>query len=178
MQKHYAALFEDVPALSRSAAPGSLVFTGDSDDPDTVKTLGEMGFSSPSSVIRTVKSWHHGRYPAMRAARARESLTDFQPQLLEALSGTAQPDLALATFDRFLAELPAGVQLFALLRNNPALLELLADIMGSAPRLARLVGRRPRLLDAMLDPGFLGELPSPDELSRIVRDAARGGPFL
>ena len=170
VQKHYAALFEDVPALSRSAAPGSLVFTGDSDDPETVKTLGEMGFSSPSSVIRTVKSWHHGRYPAMRTARARESLTDFQPQLLEALSRTAQPDLALATFDRFLAELPAGVQLFALLRNNPALLELLADITGSAPRLAGLVGRRPRLLDAMLDPGFLGELPSPDELSRIVRN--------
>ncbi len=170
VQRHYAALFEDVPALSRSAAPGSLVFTGDSDDPETVKTLAEMGFSSPSSVINTVKSWHHGRYPAMRTARARESLTEFQPQLLEALSGTAQPDLALATFDRFLAELPAGVQLFALLRNNPALLDLIADIMGSAPRLARMVGRRPRLLDAVLDPGFLGELPVPEELSRIVRE--------
>jgi glutamate-ammonia-ligase adenylyltransferase len=169
VQTHYAALFEHVPALSRSAAPGSLVFTGDSDDPETVKTLAEMGFSSPSSVIGTVKSWHHGRYPAMRTARARENLTEFQPHLLEALSHTAQPDLALATFDRFLAELPAGLQLFAMLRNNPALLELIADIMGTAPRLAHLVSRRPRLIDAVLDPGFLGELPTPEVLGQLVR---------
>jgi glutamate-ammonia-ligase adenylyltransferase len=169
VQGHYAALFEDVPALSRSSAPGSLVFTGDSDDPETVKTLAEMGFSNPSSVINTVRSWHHGRYAATRTARARERLTEFQPLLLEALSGTANPDLALATFDRFLAELPAGVQLFAMLRNNPALLELLAGIMGTAPRLARLVSRRPRLMDAVLDPGFLGPLPKPEELAALVR---------
>ena len=48
VQRHYAALFEDVPALSRSGAPGSLVFTGDSDDPATVETLREMGFANPS----------------------------------------------------------------------------------------------------------------------------------
>jgi [glutamine synthetase] adenylyltransferase / [glutamine synthetase]-adenylyl-L-tyrosine phosphorylase len=169
VQLHYAALFEDVPALSRSGAPGSLVFTGDSDDPATVQTLREMGFANPSAAISTVRAWHFGRYPAMRTARARERLTEFQPKLLETLARTAQPDLALATFDRFLAELPAGLQLFAMLRNNPALLDLLADIMGTAPRLARLVSRRPRLLDAVLDPGFLGELPAPEELTRIVR---------
>ncbi len=168
-------LFEDVPALSRSGAPGNLVFTGDSDDPDTVRTLAEMGFSSPSSVISTVRGWHFGRYPATRTARARERLTEFQPLLLEALSHTANPDLALATFDRFLSELPAGIQLFALLRNNPGLLELLADIMGSAPRLARLVSRRPRLMDALLDPGFLGEMAKPDEHSRARRRRTQAG---
>ncbi len=170
VQLHYAALFEDVPALSRAGAPGSLVFTGDSDDPATVQTLREMGFANPSEAISIVRGWHFGRYPAMRTARARERLTEFQPKLLEALAQTAQPDLALATFDRFLAELPAGLQLFAMLRNNPGLLEMLADIMGTAPRLARLVSRRPRLLDAILDPGFLGKLPAPEELTRIVRE--------
>jgi glutamate-ammonia-ligase adenylyltransferase len=128
-----------------------------------------MGFTSPSGVISTVRGWHFGRYPAMRSARARESLTEFTPNLLEALARTAQPDLALATFDRFLADLPAGVQLFALLRTNPGLLQLLADIMGTAPRLARIVSRRPRVMDAVLDPGFLGELPSESELAEMVR---------
>ena len=168
VERHYASLFEDVPALSREENPGNLVFTGDSDDPDTVRTLSEMGFSSPSSVISKVRGWHFGRYPATRTARAREDLTEFQPQLLEALARTAQPDLALATFDRFLSELPAGVQLFAMLRNNPQLCGLLATIMGSAPRLARLVSRRPRLMDVVLDPDFLGDLPEPDELHELV----------
>ena len=79
--------------------------------------------------------------------------------------------MALATFDRFLADLPAGVQLFALLRSNPALLPLLADIMGSAPRLARTISQRPRVIDAVLDPGFLGELPSEGELGAMVQGA-------
>jgi glutamate-ammonia-ligase adenylyltransferase len=168
VQRHYAALFEDVPALSRSASPGNLVFTGDSDDPATVETLAAMGFNSPSAVISTVRGWHFGRYPAMRSARARESLTEFTPPLLEALARTAQPDIALATFDKFLADLPAGVQLFALLRSNPGLLQLLADIMGMAPRLARIVSRRPRVMDAVLDPGFIGALPSEEELAELV----------
>ncbi len=170
VQRHYAALFEDVPGLSREAIPGNLVFTGDSDDPATLETLAAMGFSSPSAVISTVRGWHFGRYPAMRSAKARESLTEFTPKLLEALARTAQPDTALATFDRFLADLPAGVQLFALLRSNPSLLQLLADIMGTAPRLARIVSQRPRVMDAVLDPGFLGELPSELELSELVQN--------
>jgi glutamate-ammonia-ligase adenylyltransferase len=175
VQRHYAALFEDVPELSRSGAPGSLVFTGDSDDPATLETLAAMGFSSPAGVIGTVRGWHYGRYPAMRTARARESLTEFTPMLLEALSNTAQPDLALANFDRFFAELPAGVQLFALLRSNPPLLRMLADIMGTAPRLAGLVSRRPRIVDAVLDPGFLGELPSERELAELTMAALGRG---
>ena len=72
----------------------------------------------------------------------RENLTEFTPALLEALGHTGDPDLALATFDKFLSELPTALQLFAMLRANPNLLQLIAQIMGSAPRLARLLTRR------------------------------------
>ena len=51
------------------------------------------------------------------------------------------------------------MQLFSLLRANPSLLRLVADIMGTAPRLARILSRRRRVLDAVLDPGFFGSLP-------------------
>ena len=91
-----------------------------------------------------------------------------QPLLIEALARTSQPDQAFLSFDRFLAQLPSGVQLFSLLRANPSLLRLVADIMGSAPRLARIMSRRRRVLDAVLDPGFFGSLPDADALARIV----------
>jgi len=55
---------------------------------------------------------------------------------------TAEPDLALGTFDKVMAEMPAGVQLFSLLAANPSLLRLIADIMGTAPRLASILARR------------------------------------
>ena len=69
--------------------------------------------------------------------RAREILTEFTPALLEALGDSGDPDLALLTFDKFLSEVPTALQLFSMLRANPNLLRLLAQIMGSAPRLAR-----------------------------------------
>jgi glutamate-ammonia-ligase adenylyltransferase len=127
-----------------------------------------MGYARPEQVLETVRGWHHGRYAAVRSARARERLTEVQPLLITALADTTDPDRALASFDRFLAELPTGVQLFSLLRANPSLLRLLANIIGTAPRLARILSRRRRLLDAVLDPGVLGNLSTPQELDRLI----------
>lgn len=167
VQTHYAALFEDSPELT----PGdvNMVFAGGQDDPDTVAALRDMGFSRPSDVLAMVRGWHHGHYRAVRSARARERLTEVQPLLISALADTTDPDRALIGFDRFMSELPTGVQLFALLRANPALLRLIANIMGTAPRLAGILARRRRLLDAVLDPGTLGMLPTFDELDRLIR---------
>ncbi len=166
VQRHYAALFEHSPELTPSGV--NMVFAGEQDDPGTVAALKEMGFTQPGEVLAIVRGWHHGRYAAVRTARARERLTEVQPLLIAALADTADPDRALVSFDRFLSELPAGVQLFSLLRANPGLLRLLADIMGTAPRLARILSRRRRLLDAVLDPGTLGMLPTAEELDRLI----------
>ena len=166
VQRHYGALFEDVPELTHGTA--NMVFAGEQDDPGTVEALVRMGYKNPPDVIGLVRGWHHGRYQAVRTPRARELLTEVQPLLIEALARTSQPDQAFLSFDRFLAQLPSGVQLFSLLRANPSLLRLVADIMGSAPRLARIMSRRRRVLDAVLDPGFFGSLPDADALARIV----------
>jgi glutamate-ammonia-ligase adenylyltransferase len=169
VERHYAALFEKVPDLTPQTVPGNLVFTGDADDPGTIETLRKLGFKNPSAAIAAVKGWHYGRYKAMQSERAREMLTEFTPHLLEALGRTGDPDLALATFDKFLSEIPAAVQLFSLLRANPELFRLLAQIMGSAPRLARILSRRRRLMDAILDPGHLGGQPGFEEVRALVR---------
>ena len=116
VERHYAALFETVPELTPNSIAGNLVFTGDADDPGTVETLTKLGFKNPSAAIAAVKGWHYGRYKAMQSERAREILTELIPALLEALSQTGDPDLALATFDTFLSEVPAAVQLFSMLR--------------------------------------------------------------
>ena len=130
--------------------------------------------SAPRRVIAGVRGWHHGRYPAVRTARARELLTEVQPLLIEALAKTADPDLAFIGFDRFLSELPSSVQLFSLLKQHPGLVELIAAIMGTAPRLARILSRRRRVLDAVLAPGFFGSIPSAGDLGAIVAAELEG----
>jgi [glutamine synthetase] adenylyltransferase / [glutamine synthetase]-adenylyl-L-tyrosine phosphorylase len=163
VQDNYADLFEEAPSL---AGPGSLVFTGTENDPATVKTLGELGFKDGASIAAAVRGWHAGRARAMRSARARELVTELMPALLQALGRTAQPDEAFARFDAFLHALPAGVQIFSLLHSNPGLLDLIAEIMGGAPRLAEHLSRNPALLDSVLSSGFFSAPPSRRELAR------------
>ncbi len=172
VEEHYAALFEEAPALS---GPGNLVFTGNEPDPDTVSTLEGMGFTAGDQVIHLISGWHHGRYRATRSKRSREILTEIMPTLLESLAATAQPDQALRRFDTFLQGLPAGVQLFSMLHANPGLLRLLAAIMGSAPALAEQLSRRPGLLDAVLSPDFLEPLPDVGALEPQLDQALREG---
>jgi glutamate-ammonia-ligase adenylyltransferase len=164
VQAHYARLFESAPELT--AGDGSLVFTGVEDDPETLATLTKMGFRNPPHVANAVRGWHHGRIRATRSARARELLTRLIPVLLPALARTADPDAAFMQFDRFVSNLPAGVQLFSLFLARPELLRLVAEISGSAPRLARYLGRFPATLDALLDADFLTRLPARDALDR------------
>ncbi len=165
---HYGRLFEREAPLASEG--GSLVFTGVEEDPETLETLTKLGFKDAVHVSAGIRGWHHGRVRAMRNARARERLTQLTPALLEALARTADPDAAFAQFDRFLGGLPAGIQLFSMLHANPHLLRLIAEIAGSAPRIATHLARSPATLDALIDPGFLGELPSRRQLDRLLRN--------
>jgi glutamate-ammonia-ligase adenylyltransferase len=167
VEAHYEALFEKIPEPP-SAAP--TVIAADENDPATLASLERLGFRNPAAAVAAIRAWQSGRYAATRSERTRERLTEFLPSLLDAFGRSAEPDLALATFDKVMAEMPAGLQLFSLLAANPSLLRLIADIMGTAPRLARIIGRRPRLLDAVLDPGFFGAVPTPAKLKELVGD--------
>jgi glutamate-ammonia-ligase adenylyltransferase len=153
---HYALLFENAPGLDDVG--GNLVFTGVGDDPETIETLTRLGFKSPSVVAQTVRTWHSGRKPAVRTARARGTLTELVPKLLRTVGRTGDPDAALAAFDTALERMPGAAELFSILSSNAALRTLFGDILGSAPRLARAIAQRPHLLDAAVGPGVFATL--------------------
>ncbi len=173
VENHYAALFESSIDLGASRA---LVFTGTDDDPETLATLGEMGFAKPPPIAARIRAWHHGHIRATRDARARELLTELMPRLLHVLAEQADPDAAFARFDEFLSRLPAGVQLFSLFRANPRLLALVADLMGAAPRLAGHLSHHVSLFGAMLAPDFFERIPDREalaaELDRLLARTA------
>jgi [glutamine synthetase] adenylyltransferase / [glutamine synthetase]-adenylyl-L-tyrosine phosphorylase len=190
VERHYARLFEDAPELS--VASGNLVFTGVVNDPETLATLGALGFQRPEAAAETVRGWHFGRRAAVRGPRAREVLTELTPALLEAFAGSGDPDAALAAFDEALARMPASVELLSILRSNGALRELFGDVLGSAPRLAQVIATRPHVLDAAIDPArdvdfeksldddrmaarieaFIAQAPSYEEALNRARDFA------
>ena len=156
VQAHYAALFEDAGELAGDS--GSLVFTGGEDDPATIETLSQLGFAYASEMSATIRGWHFGRYAATKTARAREQLTELMPALLKAIAQHGDADQTFLAFDNFLKNLPSGIQLFALLKSNPQLLDLLTQVLGSAPRLAQQLGKQPRILEAVVGAEFFKPL--------------------
>ncbi|MCE2510706.1 MAG: bifunctional [glutamine synthetase] adenylyltransferase/[glutamine synthetase]-adenylyl-L-tyrosine phosphorylase [Alphaproteobacteria bacterium] len=169
--RHSSELFGESPGLG--AEEGKLVFTGGEDDPDTLETLEKMGFRDASNVAAVVRGWHHGRYRATRAERVRQILTELMPALLRAFTKTINPNAAFMKFDDFLSKLPAGVQLFSLFQANPPLLDLVAEIMGSTPRLADNLSRNPILLDAVLTADFFDPPPPKDIMAGELAEALR-----
>ncbi len=166
VETYYARLFEEAPSL---AGPGNLVFTGAEDDPDTLATLHGMGFADPKAVAAMVRGWHHGRYRATQSQRARELLTELIPRLLSAFGGAPAPDAALLRFDRFLARLPAGVQLLSLFYRNPGLIDRIAEIMGASARMAEQLAQYPILVEALVQE----DEPPPADRPALLADIDR-----
>ncbi len=160
--RYYAELFTQGETLG--SGEGNLVFTGSDDDPETLGTLTAMGFADASKAIQTVRKWHYGSYAATRTSAARAHLTELLPALLLTLGRAGNADEALAHFDNFLARLPAGVQLFALLRNHSQLRTLLVQFMASAPRMAEAVIHRAHVMDGLIDPAFANDVTHRDVL--------------
>ena len=129
----------------------------------------KLGFERPSDIANVIRTWHYGRYRATQSVEARERLTELTPELLRVFGESTRADEALLRFDNFISGLPAGIQLFSLLGNNPALLSLIVNIMSSAPRLAEIIAAKPHVFDGMLDPGLMAELPTRDYLAERIR---------
>lgn len=143
--------------------------------PALAEHLQALGFEKAEDMHRLLQGWMRGKMNATATQQARERLRAIGPDLLRVFGRTDRPDAALRTLDGFLHGLPAGVQFFAMLASNPPIMDLLARIMGTAPRLAETLAHRPRLFDALLDPRFFGSLPDRDairaDLERAMGEA-------
>ena len=98
-------------------------------------------------------------YPCLKSGRAQAIFRRLRPRILKDLSRAAHPEEALVALDGFLAGLPAGVQVFSLFEQNPALVELIVDIAGTSPALARYLSRNAAVLDAVIGGSFWSAWP-------------------
>ena len=175
VNRRYGELFPDEEPLSSKF--GSLIFTGVEDDPETLATLARMGFSNPPRVSQTIRGWHHGHIAATRTERGRELFTRLAPRLLDAAQATGSADAAFNRFADFFSRLSTGVQLQSLFLAQPALFELVVQVMAYAPRLASTLARRPAAIDAMLDGGFFHAIDMEQERDALARSLSQADGF-
>lgn len=120
----------------------------------------------PERYREAIERWKG--YPALRSSRAVEIFERVLPQLIARLDQTARPEEALAHLDGFLAGLPAGVQLFSLFEANPQLLDLVVDIVDTAPALGQYLARNAAVFDAVIGGDFFSDWPGPDTLRDML----------
>ena len=171
----YRARF-NVPERQRQITEA--VLAGRQGAGDAVSALEMAGFVNPESAVETLRGWLEGRHASTASEAVRAALGDVLEPMVEALGKTPDPDRALARLDAFLSRLPDDLPLFPMLRANAWLTNLIAVVMGVAPRMADLLDAHPHLLQAALDPSFF--LPMPDHsalAAELEERVGQGGSF-
>lgn len=123
--------------------------------------LQRLGFRHAEDAVR------HARLLA-ESLPVREALGALAAPLLHALQGAPDPDAALVGFSRFLTARHAAAPLLRRFRDEPRVLHLLVQIVGTSPFLAEILARRPESFEWLIAEV---QRPSPDALQAdAVRD--------
>ncbi|MFL6723281.1 MAG: bifunctional [glutamine synthetase] adenylyltransferase/[glutamine synthetase]-adenylyl-L-tyrosine phosphorylase [Sphingomicrobium sp.] len=149
-----------------------------SNDPDILRAeLAAMGFAEVDEAFRRVFEWRSGRARSLRSPPAREAFEVMLPTLMRAVAAGPDPIRALNRFGDIIDKLSSGVNLYRLLGARPKLADLLALILAHAEPLAEQLGRRPTLLDGLIDESSFAPPPDAPTMSERLQELAKGEPF-
>jgi glutamate-ammonia-ligase adenylyltransferase len=136
------------------------------EDPEALDAaLAQAGFAAPAEARSRIEGWRSGKVRSLRTAPALAAFEAMLPVLIEAFGAAPDPIAAMNRFEDLVMRLPSGVNLYRLLEARPGLTQHLAAILSHAPALAEQLGRRPELLDGLIDASAFDEARNVDELA-------------
>jgi glutamate-ammonia-ligase adenylyltransferase len=137
--------------------------------------LARAGFADPVAARLRIDGWRGGKVRSLRSPAAREAFEAMLPVVIEAFGGAPDPMRAMNRFDDIVERLPSGVNFYRLLEARPGLSGQVAALLSHAPVLAEQLGRRPELLDGLIDASAFAPVPPTDALIDEFRRAERSG---
>lgn len=144
-------------------------------DPQALEArLAAAGFGDAAGARARLEAWRSGRVRSLRTPAAREAFEAMLPGLVDALGQAPDPMRALNRFEDLVERLPSGVNFYRLIEARPGLAQHLATILSHAPALAEQLGRRPELLDSLIDASAFEPAAPVDALIRDLARADRG----
>src|SRR5512135_2788738 len=165
--RHFEQVFA-APQTDQMSHPLTAVCCGTADADTTRALLENAGYDDPPRVLATLEALHQS------AARLPEStqlrLNALLPPALEIIGGQRDP---LATLERFAALVQAIARrstYLALLAEYPAALRQLVRLLAASPWAAQMLTLQPQLLDELIAPQNLMQLPDWTQLAAQLRD--------
>ena len=137
--------------------------------------LAQAGFEDPVAARLRIESWRSGTARSLRVPAAAEAFEAMLPALIDSFGASPDSMRAINRFDDVVTRLPSGVNFYRLLQARPGLVQILATVLSHAPALAEQLGRRPELLDGLIDATAFAPAPQVDELAAELARAEREG---
>jgi len=138
-------------------------------------SLSESGFAQAATARARIETWRSGKPRSLRAAAAREAFEAMLPVLVDSFAASPDPMRAMNRFDDLVERLPSGVNFYRLLEARPGMTQHLGAILSHAPALAEQLGRRPELLDGLIDASAFEPARPLAELSASFAESDRDG---
>ncbi|MEP3225775.1 MAG: bifunctional [glutamine synthetase] adenylyltransferase/[glutamine synthetase]-adenylyl-L-tyrosine phosphorylase [Parasphingorhabdus sp.] len=139
--------------------------------------LEKRGVSEIAVFAEKIKRWRSGKVTALRSEAAIDSFEAVLPEMIDALSGSPNPEQALVRLDSLIDKLPTAINFFRMLEARPGLREMLSRILSHAPVLADELSRRTELFEGLIDTSALDLMPSVDELAQQFAQCEEGDDY-
>jgi [glutamine synthetase] adenylyltransferase / [glutamine synthetase]-adenylyl-L-tyrosine phosphorylase len=133
--------------------------------------LAALGYTAPDGVLRHIEALTAG---VSRRAAIQSALL---PALLDMFAGTPDPDGGLLAYRRVSEALAATPWYLRVLRDEPAVVERLARLLGTSKLVPELMVRAPEVLQLLGDEEKLAGR-DPDEAARSLRQAVNRHGYL
>ena len=160
--RHFEQVFA-APQTDQNSHPLTAVCCGTADAATTHALLENAGYDDPEKVLATLDTLR--QHTARLSESTQQRLNMLLPPALEIIGSQSDP---LATLERLAALLQAIARrstYLALLGEYPAALRQLVRLLAASPWAAQMITRQPQLLDELIAPQHLMQLPDWAQLS-------------
>jgi [glutamine synthetase] adenylyltransferase / [glutamine synthetase]-adenylyl-L-tyrosine phosphorylase len=135
-------------------------------------------FRRPEAAQKTLERLREGPSEVHVSARTRRLCAKLEPELINRLRKTADPDAVLSRFVRFVDAYGIRGLLFETLLANPRFLELLVRLFDASGAFSELAIHRPELVEEIARGRSLGELQSREKFRLSLQSNPAGLPPL
>jgi glutamate-ammonia-ligase adenylyltransferase len=185
VQARFAQIFS-VAAAQAEEAPDPLasVWHATAEAESAEQLLRAAGYADPAAALALLKGLREGGAYRALSAEGRARMDRLVPRLLAAAgrgprtrvpavppktSPIADANTTLARLIALIEAIGRRTTYLALMIEAPAVLEQLVRLAGASPWIANWIAQHPILLDELIDPRSLYELPTREELADELR---------
>jgi glutamate-ammonia-ligase adenylyltransferase len=166
VQEHFEQLLTSPQSEEENKEDGVVLFSDD--EQVKLSYLAELGYHSPENCFEKIEHVLHSHTCNNLSSHGRQRLEKLLPLLVQAAAGVAEPDTCLLRILPLVEAIMRRSVYMSLLVENPLALSQLIRLCSASPWISHQLTRFPVLLDALLDPRRLYEVPNRDEQKHLL----------